>query len=91
MTDTSVIQIAVQTMIVTAKLCGPVLAVSLIIGFGVSLMQSVTQIQEFTLTFVPKLIGLGLVLLLGGSWMLAELESFTRHLFDLVPSLVKAT
>ena len=87
-TDTSIVQIAVQAMVVTAKLCAPILIVSLAIGLGVSLFQSVTQIQEVTLTFVPKLVGVGLVIAVGGHWMLAELVGFTRHLFDMVPSLV---
>ena len=72
MTDNAVIHIAVQTMILAAKLAGPILVVSLAIGFAVSLLQSVTQIQEVTLSFVPKLIGVGLVILLTGNWMLGQ-------------------
>lgn len=88
MTDTTVIQIALQTMLVTAKLAAPILIVSLGIGVGVSLFQSVTQVQEFTLTFVPKLVGVGLVVVLAGNWMLHELISFTQALFALVPTLL---
>ncbi len=88
MTDTSVVEIATQTMIVCAKLSAPVLLVSLAIGLGVSLLQSVTQIQEVTLTFVPKLIGVGLVVVVGGHWMLAEMVSFTERLFDMIPGLL---
>jgi flagellar biosynthetic protein FliQ len=88
MTDAAIIEIAIQTLIVTAKLCAPILLVSLAIGSAVSVLQSVTQVQEFTLTFVPKLIGIGLVLVVSGNWMLAELAAFTRDLFDLVPELV---
>ena len=88
MTDTSVVEIATQTMIVCAKLSAPVLIVSLAIGLGVSLLQSVTQIQEVTLTFVPKLIGVGLVVVVGGHWMLAEMVAFTERLFDMIPSLL---
>jgi flagellar biosynthetic protein FliQ len=87
-TDTSVVEIATQTMIVCAKLSAPVLLVSLAIGLGVSLLQSVTQIQEVTLTFVPKLIGVGLVVVVGGHWMLAEMVSFTERLFDMIPGLL---
>jgi flagellar biosynthetic protein FliQ len=86
--EATVIEIAVQAMIVTGKVAAPILMVSLTIGFGVSLLQSVTQIQEFTLTFVPKLLGVGITLAVAGSWMLTELETFTRQLFDLVPQLV---
>ena len=80
--DTSVIEIAVQTMIICAKLCAPILIMSLAVGLALSLFQSVTQIQEVTLTFVPKLIGVGLVL--------AELIGFTNHLFDMVPRLLQS-
>jgi len=89
MNDTDVIQIAVQTMLITAKVCGPILVTSLAIGFAVSLFQSVTQIQEFTLTFVPKLIGIALVILVSGAWMLNSLVSFTHQLFNMIPSLIQ--
>ena len=88
MTDSSIIDIAIQTMIVVAKLCAPVLIVSLGVGVGVSLLQAMTQVQEVTLTFVPKLVGVALVIALGGNWMLAELVGFTNHLFDQLPALL---
>ena len=88
--DTSVIEIAVQTMIICAKLCAPILIMSLAVGLAVSLFQSVTQIQEVTLTFVPKLIGVGLVIMVGGHWMLAEMVAFTNHLFDILPQLLQS-
>ncbi len=88
MTDSTVIEIALQTMLVTAKVAGPILIVSMVIGFTVSLLQSVTQVQEFTLTFVPKLIGIAIVLLVSGAWMLGQLVSFTHQLFDMIPRLI---
>ncbi len=88
MTDASVIDIAIRTMLVSAKLSAPILIVSLAIGVGVSLLQAMTQVQEFTLTFVPKLVGVALVIALGGNWMLAELTGFTRELFELLPQLL---
>ena len=90
MTDTAIIDIAVRTMIVTAKLSAPILLVSVGVGLFISLLQSVTQIQEVTLTFVPKLIGIGLVLAVGGHWMMAEMISFTTGLFDMVPHLLES-
>jgi flagellar biosynthesis protein FliQ len=87
-TDSSIIDIAIQTMIIVAKLSAPVLVVSLGIGVGVSLVQAMTQVQEVTLTFVPKLVGVGLVIAVGGNWMLAELIGFTHHLFDQIPQLL---
>jgi len=89
MTDTAIIHIALQTMMVALKLCAPILVTSLVIGFTVSLFQSMTQIQEFTLAFVPKLVGVGLALLLSGNWMLHTLISFTQQLFDQIPTLLK--
>ena len=88
--DTSVVEIAVQTMIICAKLCAPILVMSLAVGLAVSLFQSVTQIQEATLSFVPKAIGVGLALLVSGNWMLHELVSFTTGLFGLIPQLLSA-
>jgi flagellar biosynthesis protein FliQ len=88
MTDSSIIDIAIQTMLIVAKLSAPVLVVSLGIGVGVSLLQAMTQVQEVTLTFVPKLVGVALVIALGGNWMLAELVGFTHRLFDQIPQLL---
>ena len=89
MTDSTVIDIAVQTMMITAKLAAPILVVSLAIGVAVSLLQSVTQVQEYTLTFVPKLAGIALVIVLAGSWMLHQLIAFTQDLFERVPQLIR--
>jgi flagellar biosynthesis protein FliQ len=86
--DAGVTEIAIQAIMVSAKLAAPILIVTLGVGLAVSLLQSITQVQEMTLTFVPKLIGVGLVLALGGTWMLAELVSFTEHLFDMLPDLL---
>lgn len=87
MTDTVVLEIALAAIIVAAKLCAPILLVTLGVGFAISLLQSVTQIQEVTLTFVPKLIAVALVILLAGNWMLAEMVSFTTALYEMIPRL----
>lgn len=89
MNDTAIIEIALQAMIVTAKLSMPILVVTLAIGVGISIIQSVTQVQEFTLTFVPKLIGVGLVVLVTGNWMLNEMIQYTRTLYvETLPGLL---
>lgn len=90
MTDTSVVQIGVQAIMLATKLAGPVLLVTLAIALGVGLLQSATQIQEQTLTFVPKLAGVALVMILGGNWMLTEVIAFTQNLFDMVPTLLRS-
>jgi flagellar biosynthesis protein FliQ len=73
---------------VALKLSAPILVTSLVIGFTVSLFQSMTQIQEFTLAFVPKLVGVGVALLVSGGWMLQTLVDFTQDLFAMVPTLL---
>lgn len=88
MTDAAVIEIALQAILTSAKLAAPILLVSLAIGLGISIMQSVTQIQEVTLTFVPKLVGVGVVILVAGHWMLREMIAFTELLFSELPSLL---
>jgi flagellar biosynthetic protein FliQ len=90
-TDNQIIQIGLQSMTVAAKLGAPVLLTALIIGFAISLFQSVTQIQEATLSFVPKAIGIGVALLLSGNWMLHELMSFTTTLYGQIPELISGT
>lgn len=88
MDDAAVIDIAMQAMVIAAKLSAPMLLVALSIGFIVSLFQSVTQIQEPTLSFVPKAVGVGLVLVVAGNWMLTEMNDFTTELFARIPALL---
>jgi flagellar biosynthetic protein FliQ len=87
--DTDVIEIATQTLMISAKIGAPILLVTHALGLGVSLVQSVTQVQEHTITFVPKLAGVALVILFSGNWMLSELVGFTNHLFSLIPDLIR--
>ena len=88
MNDTQVLEIALKMMTVVAKVTAPILVTSLAIGLVVSLFQSVTQIQEVTLTFVPKLAGVALVVLIAGHWMLAQVVGFTNELFATLPRLL---
>ena len=88
MTDTTVVHIGLQTMMIALKLGTPVLLTALVIGFAVSLFQSVTQIQEQTLSFVPKAVGIGVALLASGNWMLHEMTTYTQALFDQIPHLI---
>jgi flagellar biosynthetic protein FliQ len=87
-TDASVVQIGLDALILAAKLVGPVLLMTLGVGLLVGLVQSVTQLQEATLTFVPKFIGVGLIIVVAGNWMLGEAVSFTEHLFQRLPELL---
>ena len=88
MSDVAVLHIALQAISVAAKLAAPILVVTLGIGLFISVLQSATQVQEITLTFVPKVIGVAIVILVAGNWMLAELISFTQGLFQQLPSLL---
>ena len=88
MTDTDVTEIATQTMLVGAKVAAPILLTALLVGFMISLFQAATQIQEPTLSFVPKMIAVAIALLVTGNWVLSELISFTHQLFDSLPRLL---
>lgn len=88
MNDTQVLELVSGAMLVVSKLAGPLLISALVIGVAVSLLQTVTQIQEMTLSFVPKLVGMAAILLVGGNWMLTELTTWTRGLWNALPSLV---
>ena len=89
MTSQQVIDIGTRALLVTAKLAGPFLIVVLAVGVVIGLLQSVTQLQEQTLTFVHKLIGSAIVIAVSGNWMLASLVEFSRQLMNSVPALLK--
>lgn len=82
MTESYVIGLGKNTLTVALILVAPMLTVSLVVGLGVSIFQSMTQIHEMTLTFVPKVAGVALVLLLLGSWMNQHLLQFTTNLLS---------
>jgi flagellar biosynthetic protein FliQ len=85
-TDADVLQIAASALQIATKLAAPALAATLVIGTIISVVQTVTQIQEQTLTFVPKLIGVALVLLFGGHWMIRELVGWVTQLWGSIPT-----
>ncbi|NTW40309.1 MAG: flagellar biosynthesis protein FliQ [Cellulomonadaceae bacterium] len=88
MDTNAVLDIGLQAFILAAKLCAPVLVTSLVVGFAISLLQSITQIQEVTLSFVPKAIAVAVALLVAGHWMISETVSFTAEMFGRIPSLL---
>ena len=83
-----VIQIVAEALLTATKLAGPVLVATLVVGLALSVLQSATQIQESTLTFVPKLVVASVVLVVTGAWSLRVLEGFTREIFAMVPAMV---
>ncbi|HEY8287869.1 MAG TPA: flagellar biosynthesis protein FliQ [Acetobacteraceae bacterium] len=82
MNETDIAALVRDGLLVMLKLGGPLLAVALIVGLAVSLIQAITQINEATLVFVPKLLALGLALMLLGPFMYATLAGYTEMLFD---------
>jgi flagellar biosynthesis protein FliQ len=88
MTDAYVLTLGQNAIMIGLTLAGPILLISLIVGSLVSLVQAATQINESTLIFIPKLIGVILVLVLLGSWMLQQAITYTYGLFTSLPSLV---
>jgi len=87
MDDTTVVHILAGAMVMTLKLAGPILAVCLIVGLVVAVLQTVTQIQEMTLSFVPKLVGVGIVLIVGGPWMIHQFTGWVQDLWHMIPTL----
>lgn len=88
MNDTAVLEIGLQAMTIGAKISAPFLVTALLVGFAISLFQSVTQIQESTLSFVPKMAAVAVAVLICGKWMLHEMTSFTVQLFERIPTLL---
>lgn len=88
MNTNAVMDIGLQALWLAAKLSAPVLITALAVGFGISLLQSITQIQEVTLSFVPKAIAVAVVLMVSGHWMISEAVTFTHMLFEKIPSLL---
>ena len=76
-----------ETFLTAAKVAAPILLATLVVGVVISILQVVTQIQEMTLTFIPKLITVVAMFLITGAWMMAVVVEFTRHLFGLVAGM----
>ncbi len=88
MDTNAVLDIGLQGILVAGMLAAPILITALVVGFAISLLQSITQIQEVTLSFVPKAIAVAIALIVSGHWMISEIVSFTHMLFDKIPSLI---
>ena len=88
MNTAAILDICLQALIAAAKLAAPVLVTSLVVGLAISLVQSITQLQEATLSFVPKAVAVAIALIVCGNWMISEMVSFTNDLFARIPSLL---
>jgi flagellar biosynthetic protein FliQ len=80
--------LAMQAMMVAMKVSAPFLIAGLVVGLLVSIFQAATQIQEPTLSFIPKILVTGAVVTIGGPWMLAQMLGYTQALYSSIPSLV---
>jgi flagellar biosynthesis protein FliQ len=83
-----VLELSTEALELALRVALPLLGVGLIVGLAVSIFQAVTQIQEQTLAFIPKILALAGVLIVGGPWMLNQLLSYTTELWTRIPSLV---
>ena len=88
MTPESVMTIGRHAMEVTLMVAAPLLLVALIIGLIVSIFQAATQINEATLSFIPKLIGIFVALIVAGPWMLSVMLDYMRQVFTSIPGLI---
>ena len=88
MNQDTVVNLATQAMSLALKVAGPLLLVGLVIGLVVSLFQAVTQIQEQSLSFIPKIIGVAVLIVILGPWMLNQLISYAHNLYNSIPTLI---
>ena len=88
MTPETIMTVGRQTVEVTILLAAPPLLAALVVGLLISLFQAATQINEMTLSFIPKLLALVAVMLITGPWMLTHLVDYTRRLYESIPSLI---
>ncbi len=89
MTDAAVISLAQDALTTALLISGPILAVSLVIGLLVSIFQAMTQINEATLTFVPKILGVFAVSAIFGPWMIGTMVGYTQRLFATLPLVAR--
>lgn len=88
MTPTAVIDLGRQAIEVTLMVSAPLFLAALVTGLLISIFQAATQINEMTLSFVPKLIAIFVTLVLAGPWMLTILTDFMRRLFESIPAMI---
>ena len=88
MSHALVVDLARNAVMLAILIAGPMLVVALLVGLTISVVQAVTQIQEQTLAFVPKLVGVSAVFLLALPWMIQLLVKYTTELFRSLPSLI---
>jgi flagellar biosynthetic protein FliQ len=88
MDQDTVVSLATQAMTLAMEVAGPMMLVGLVIGLVVSIFQAVTSIQEQSLSFIPKIVGLAALIVILGPWMLDQLVTYTQNLYMSIPQLV---
>jgi flagellar biosynthesis protein FliQ len=88
-TEMFALELGKNALTMTIMLAGPLMAAALIVGLVISIFQALTQIQEQTLTFVPKILAVFATLLVAGPWLLKNLLNYTMGLFNMLPSMVR--
>jgi len=88
-TEELILRLSQDAMKTTAMVASPVLVSTLVIGLAISVFQALTQINEATLTFVPKMIVVALIIMIAGPWMLDILSTYTITLFENLPAMVR--
>ncbi|MFN8132467.1 MAG: flagellar biosynthesis protein FliQ [Solirubrobacteraceae bacterium] len=88
MDQDSVMNLSSQAMEIAFKVALPILLVGLVVGLVISIFQAVTQIQEMTLSFIPKILAMGAVLIIAGPWMLNQMLDYTAELWTSIPQWV---
>lgn len=89
MDQMQIISLAKNAMLVTLMVASPMLLIGMIVGVLIAVFQSVTQIQEMTLTFVPKIVAIMIGMLFFASWMLTKLTDYTSNLITSIPDLIR--
>ena len=88
MNQDTVINLATQAMTLALEIAGPILLVGLIVGLLVSIFQAVTSIQEQSLSFIPKIVAVAVLIVVLGPWMLNQLITYAQNLYSSIPSLI---
>ena len=83
-----VVQIGQQALVTVALVAAPILLTALALGLGIGVLQAATSIQEMTLSFIPKLLGMAVAIAIFGRWMLGTLVDYTRNLIESIPGLI---
>ncbi|MFT0531444.1 flagellar biosynthesis protein FliQ [Castellaniella hirudinis] len=87
MTPEQVMSMTYQALMVALKMAGPLLLVALTLGLIISIFQAATQINEMTLSFIPKVLGVGAALVALGPWLIATMVDYIRRLIETIPTL----